>query len=164
MDRIRKRAKERAAKGFTGIKIKDFSKMFKRKNIQSPTPSGVKPQTTKTKPEATKTKPEGRAEKMMEKAAGQSNISGGNRAGGAGSNKQGGQKTVTPETTTTQDRVAGREKNKSTGTVSKLNEDATKIKNQLKQTGLSGKIKNRLQAKLERIKARIASLGARGSR
>ena len=72
--------KQREAKSFTGIKIKDFSKMFKRKEMQAPTPSGVKPQTTKTKPEATKTKPEatvtkpkGRAEKMMENAAGNPN-------------------------------------------------------------------------------------------
>jgi hypothetical protein len=148
--------KQREAKGFTGIQIKDLGKFFKRKEMQAPTPSGVtQKKTTTTKPSDTKDTP---------KPAGQTNRSGGNRAGGAGSNKQGGQETVTPETTTTQDRVAGRKKNQSTGTVSKLNEEATKIENQLKQTGLSGKIKNRLQAKLERIKTRIASLGARGSR
>jgi hypothetical protein len=147
--------KQRAAKGFTGIKIKDLGKFFKRKEMQAPTPSGVKPKADAPKSSATKDTP---------KPAGQTNRSGGNRAGGAGSKKQGEQKTVTPKTTTTQDRVSGRKKNQSTGTVSKLNEEATKIQSQLKQTGLSGKIKNRLKAKLERIKARIASLGARGSR
>ena len=72
--------KQREAKGFTGIQIKDLGKFFKRKEIQPPTPSGVKPQTTKPKPEATKTQtettvtqPQGRAEKMMENAAGNPN-------------------------------------------------------------------------------------------
>ena len=95
-------------------------------------------------------------------------MSGGNRAGGAGSKKQS-VTTPTPtptptKTPTTQDRVAGRKKNKPTGTVSKLNQEATKLQNQLKQTGLSGKVKNRLKAKLERIKTRIASLGSKGGR
>ena len=35
MDRIRKRAKERAARGFTGIQIKDLGKFFKRKKMQT---------------------------------------------------------------------------------------------------------------------------------
>ena len=73
--------KQRAAKGFTGIQIKDLSKFFKRKKIQAPTPSGVtQKKTTTTKPSATKTtttksetKPKGRAAQMMEKSAGNPN-------------------------------------------------------------------------------------------
>lgn len=50
--------KQRAAKGFTGIQIKDLGKFFKRKEMQAPTPSGVtKKKTTTTKPTATKTTP-----------------------------------------------------------------------------------------------------------
>lgn len=78
--------KQREKSGFVGFKTGGkagttrgglFSNLFKRKEIQPPTPSGVKPQTTKTKSEATKTQtettvtqPQGRAEKMMENAAG----------------------------------------------------------------------------------------------
>ena len=69
--------KQREAKGFTGIQIKDLGKFFKRKEIQPSTPSGVKPKTDKsqpstttTTPSATKTEPQGRAEKMNANAAG----------------------------------------------------------------------------------------------
>ena len=71
--------KQREAKGFTGIQIKDLGKFFKRKEIQPSTPSGVKPKTDKsqpstttTTPSATKTttKPQGRAEQMNANAAG----------------------------------------------------------------------------------------------
>ena len=59
--------KQREARGFTGIQIKDLGKFFKRKEMQAPTPSGVtQKKTTATKPtdSPTKTKPQGRAEKM----------------------------------------------------------------------------------------------------
>tara|TARA_A200000159_G_C7295135_1_gene327504 strand:+ start:171 stop:620 length:450 start_codon:yes stop_codon:yes gene_type:complete len=60
--------KQREAKGFTGIQIKDLGKFFKRKEMQAPTPSGVtQKKTTTTKPT---TKPQGRAEKMNANAAG----------------------------------------------------------------------------------------------
>lgn len=70
--------KQREAKGFTGIKIKDFAKMFKRKEMQAPTPSGVtqkktattKPSGTKTTTTKTTTKSGGRAEQMNKNAAG----------------------------------------------------------------------------------------------
>ena len=69
--------KQREAKGFTGIQIKDLGKFFKRKEIQPSTPSGVKPKTDKsqpstttTTPSATKTEPQSRAEKMNANAAG----------------------------------------------------------------------------------------------
>lgn len=73
--------KQRAAKGFTGIQIKDLGKFFKRKEMQAPTPSGVtQKKTTTTKPSGTKTtttksetKPKGRAAQMMEKSAGNPN-------------------------------------------------------------------------------------------
>lgn len=152
----KQRENKRQGKTF-GIKIKDFAKMFKRKEMQAPTPSGVKPKTDKSKSSTTTTKP-------TTKPVGQTNLSGGNRAGGAGSKKQSVTTPTPTPTPTKQDRVAGRKKNQPTGTVSKLNQEATKLQNQLKQTGLSGKIKNRLKAKLERIKTRIASLGSRGSR
>lgn len=82
--------KQRQKSGFIGFKTGGkagttrgglFSNLFKRKKMQPPTPSGVtKKKTTTTKPSATKDTP---------KPAGQTNRSGGNRAGGAGSNKQG---------------------------------------------------------------------------
>ena len=59
--------KQREAKGFTGIQIKDLGKFFKRKEIQPPTPSGVKPETTKTKPETTKTQTELKIEWLVER-------------------------------------------------------------------------------------------------
>lgn len=70
--------KQRAAKGFTGIQIKDLGKFFKRKEMQAPTPSGVtQKKTTTTKPSATKTtttktttKSGGRAEQISANAAG----------------------------------------------------------------------------------------------
>ena len=65
--------KQREARGFTGIQIKDLGKFFKRKEMQAPTPSGVtQKKTTATKPtdSPTKTKPQGRAEKMNANAAG----------------------------------------------------------------------------------------------
>ena len=70
--------KQRAARGFTGIQIKDLGKFFKRKEMQAPTPSGVtQKKTTTTKPSATKTtttktttKSGGRAEQMNKNAAG----------------------------------------------------------------------------------------------
>jgi len=65
--------KQREAKGFTGIQIKDLGKFFKRKEMQAPTPSGVtQKKTTTTKPSATKTttKSGGRAEQMNKNAAG----------------------------------------------------------------------------------------------
>lgn len=64
--------KQREAKGFTGIQIKDLGKFFKRKEMQAPTPSGVtQKKTTTTKPTTkTTTKPQGRAEKMNANAAG----------------------------------------------------------------------------------------------
>lgn len=70
--------KQRAAKGFTGIQIKDLGKFFKRKEMQAPTPSGVtQKKTTTTKPSGTKTtttktttKSGGRAEQISANAAG----------------------------------------------------------------------------------------------
>jgi hypothetical protein len=70
--------KQRAAKGFTGIQIKDLGKFFKRKEMQAPTPSGVtQKKTTTTKPSATKTtttktttKSGGRASQVNANAAG----------------------------------------------------------------------------------------------
>ena len=70
--------KQRAAKGFTGIQIKDLGKFFKRKEMQAPTPSGVtQKKTTTTKPSATKTtttktttKSGGRAAQVNANAAG----------------------------------------------------------------------------------------------
>ena len=47
--------KQRAAKGFTGIQIKDLGKFFKRKEIQPPTPSGVKPKADAPKSSTTNT-------------------------------------------------------------------------------------------------------------
>ena len=55
MDRIRKRAKERAARGFTGIQIKDLGKFFKRKEMKEPTPSGVKSKADAPKSSTTNT-------------------------------------------------------------------------------------------------------------
>ena len=69
--------KQRAAKGFTGIQIKDLGKFFKRKEMQAPTPSGVTQKTTTTKPSGTKTtttktttKSGGRAAQVNANAAG----------------------------------------------------------------------------------------------
>lgn len=60
--------KQREAKGFTGIQIKDLGKFFKRKEMQAPTPSGVtQKKTTTTQPSA---KSGGRAEQMNKNAAG----------------------------------------------------------------------------------------------
>ena len=78
MERAIKRAKERRARGFKGIQIKDLGKLFKRKNIQPPTPSGVKGAAAG----ATATKSQGEAPKTKTKGG---NVSGGNRAGRPGS-------------------------------------------------------------------------------
>lgn len=146
-------SKARKARGFKGINIKDLSKFFKRKNIQPPTPSGVKGAAAgaaapKPKAEAPKTKPQ---------ATG-GNVTGGNRAGSPGSKKN----PITPKAEkapmTKEQKVAGRVKSSSpAGAASqqqKIKDDIASLKISIKNA-TTGKLKNKLQKRLESLQAKL---------
>ena len=160
MERAIKRAKERRARGFTGIKIKDLSKFFKRKNIQPPTPSGVKSSATGAAAGAAATKSKGEASKTKTQSKG-GNVTGGNRAGSPGSTKN----PITPKveekapaTVTKEQRVGGRQKASSPGGANaqqqKIKDEIASLKTKIKNA-TSGKVRNKLQKKLESLQAKL---------
>lgn len=146
-------SKARKARGFKGINIKDLSKLFKRKNIQPPTPSGVKGAAAG----ATATKPKAEAPKTKPQATG-GNRTGGNRAGSPGSTKN----PITPKAekapVTKEQRVAGRRKNSNPGAAAsqqqKIQDEIASLKIKIKNT-TSGKVRGKLQKKLESLQAKL---------
>jgi len=152
----KQRENKRQGKTF-GIKIKDFAKMFKRKEIQAPTPSGVKSAATG----ATATKPKAEAPKTKPQATG-GNVTGGNRAGSPGSTKN----PITPitpkaekaPTTTKEQRVGGRVKASSSGGANaqqqRIKDEISSLKIKIKNAK-TGKQKNKLQKRLETLQAKL---------
>lgn len=94
-------AKARARVGTTRNGL--FSKLFKRKPIA---------ESTESKPAASKP---AASKPATSKPVGQTNRSGGNRSGSAGSKKNQVKTPKTPKTISAKDRVAGREKNATSG-------------------------------------------------
>jgi hypothetical protein len=146
-------SKARKARGFKGINIKDLSKLFKRKNIQPPTPSGVKgaaagAAATKPKAEAPKTKPQSTG----------GNVTGGNRAGSPGSTKNPTTPKAEKAPITKSQRVGGRVKSSSPGGAAsqqqKIKDEIASLKTKIKNT-TSGKVKGKLQKRLESLQAKL---------
>lgn len=151
MERAVKRAKERRARGFTGIKIKDLGKFFKRKNIQPPTPSGVKGAAAG----AAAPKPQGEAPKTKTKGG---NVTGGNRAGSPGSTKNPTTPKAEKAPITKSQRVGGRNKKSgpaaSAARQQKIKDEIASLKTKIKNT-TSGKVRGKLQKRLESLQAKL---------